>query len=122
VLAPPPPLPLLLLLQVVLLHDEESWVRGSAAAALTHLASGGCAAMQSRVGQAPGAIPALVQVRSTFVICYLRFIVLFVAFYHSLCKCVAAKLQLFLRQPTTSHCRQPSILSYIKCSCHADAA
>ncbi|WIA44593.1 hypothetical protein OEZ86_007314 [Tetradesmus obliquus] len=46
---------------VSLLSDEESWVRGSAAAALTHLASGGWWGMQSKVGQAPGAIPALVQ-------------------------------------------------------------
>jgi hypothetical protein len=52
------------MLQVLLLHDEESWVRGSAAAALTHLAMGGCAGMQSRIGQAPGAITALVQVRT----------------------------------------------------------
>ncbi|WIA24108.1 hypothetical protein OEZ85_013708 [Tetradesmus obliquus] len=46
---------------VSLLSDEESWVRGSAAAALTHLASGGWWGMQSKIGQAPGAIPALVQ-------------------------------------------------------------
>jgi hypothetical protein len=60
------------MLQVLLLHDEESWVRGSAAAALSHLAMGGYAGMQSRIGQTPGAITALVQVCAVLCCCLLQ--------------------------------------------------
>ncbi|KAF6257656.1 hypothetical protein COO60DRAFT_1206755 [Scenedesmus sp. NREL 46B-D3] len=46
---------------VQLLQKGGACARGSAAAALSHLAAGGCAAVQGRIGAAPGAIAALVQ-------------------------------------------------------------
>lgn len=43
------------------IQDCETWVRGSAAAALSHLAMHSYSTMQTRIGQEPGAISALVQ-------------------------------------------------------------
>lgn len=45
----------------VCLQDAESWVRGSAAAALSHVAMHSYNTMQTKIGQEPGAISALVQ-------------------------------------------------------------
>lgn len=42
------------------LQDDETWVRGSAAAALSHLAMHSYSAMQTRIGKEQGAIDALV--------------------------------------------------------------